>query len=280
MADSKNIIRSTDWIKNNLDDPDTVLLHIGAEKTEYQEGHLLNAVWADGYGDFTTERHGIRALVPEKNQIESTLGKMGILGKNGSQNIICMARDLSPWPYRAYWVLKYFGIENVSVAATSVLAMENNGLPTTTSETNTTEVLCEVRPANQGIIIDQESILAVSENQKPGLILDCRSSEEYLGLPGQHPAPRHGRIPGASHLNWEDLLDTDAKLLAAEQLVALYANSGIDGNIPVYPYCGGGIRSAVSWFVMSELFGWVNTKNYDGSWAEWSYLEHLPIETN
>ena len=75
------MIKSTNWIMDNLNDPDTVFLHIGAEKTEYQQGHLLNAVWADGYGDFTTERNGIRALVPEKNQIESTLGKMGILGK-------------------------------------------------------------------------------------------------------------------------------------------------------------------------------------------------------
>ena len=274
------MIKSTNWIMNNLNDPDTVFLHIGAEKTEYQEGHLLNAVWADGYDDFTTERNGIRALVPEKNQIESTLGKMGILGKNGSQNIICMARDVSPWPYRAYWVLKYFGVENVSVAASSVLAMEKNGLATPTFESNPTEVSCEVQPANQNIIIDQESILAVSENQKPGLILDCRSSEEYRGLPGQHPAARYGRIPGATHLNWEDLLDADGRLLDNEQLLALYTDSGVDGNTPVYPYCGGGIRSAVSWFVMSEILGWANTKNYDGSWAEWSHLEHLPIETN
>jgi thiosulfate/3-mercaptopyruvate sulfurtransferase len=265
---------------NNLDDPEIIFLHVGATKTEYHEGHLLKAVWADGYGDFTTERNGIRALAPEQQQLESTLGRMGILGKNGSQKIVCMARDISPWPYRAYWVLKYFGVENVSIAATSVAAMEKIGFPTTTSEIDTTQVICEVDSANQNIIVDQEDVLAVSNNQKTGLILDCRSSEEYLGLPGEHPATRYGRIPGASHLNWEDLLDEDAQLLDTEQLIALYAKSGVDGNTPVYPYCGGGIRSAVSWFVMSELLGWTNTKNYDGSWAEWSYLEHLPIEAN
>jgi thiosulfate/3-mercaptopyruvate sulfurtransferase len=280
MTNSNSAIASADWIMNNLDDPEIIFLHVGATKTEYHEGHLLKAVWADGYGDFTTERNGIRALAPEQQQLESTLGRMGILGKNGSQKIVCMARDISPWPYRAYWVLKYFGVENVSIAATSVAAMEKIGFPTTTSEIDTTQVICEVDSANQNIIVDQEDVLAVSNNQKTGLILDCRSSEEYLGLPGEHPATRYGRIPGASHLNWEDLLDEDAQLLDTEQLITLYAKSGVDGNTPVYPYCGGGIRSAVSWFVMSELLGWTNTKNYDGSWAEWSYLEHLPIEAN
>lgn len=280
MTEFKSAIAPTDWIMNNLNDPDTIFLHIGAKIAEYDEGHLMKAVWADGYEDFTTEREGIRALVPEKHQLESTLGRMGIFGKNGTQKIICMARDISPWPYRAYWVLKYFGVENVSVAAASVATMEKIGFPTTTSKLNTTTVCCELGAANQNIIINKEDVLAVSNNQKPGLILDCRSTEEYLGLPGQHPATRYGRIPGASHLNWEDLLDEDARLLNTEQLVSLYAKSGIDGNTPVYPYCGGGIRSAVSWFVMSELLGWANTKNYDGSWAEWSYLEHLPIETS
>ena len=280
MTNSNSAIAPADWIMNNLDDPEIVFLHVGAAKTEYHEGHLLKAVWADGYGDFTTERNGIRALVPEQQQFESTLGRMGILGKNGSQKIVCMARDTSPWPYRAYWVLKYFGVKNVSIAATSVIAMENIGFPTITSDIDTTQVICEVNSPDQNIIVDQEDVLAVSNNQKTGLILDCRSSEEYLGLPGEHPATRYGRIPGASHLNWEDLLDGDAQLLDTEQLISLYAKSGVDGNTPVYPYCGGGIRSAVSWFVMSELLGWANTKNYDGSWAEWSYLEHLPIEVN
>ena len=44
-------------------------------------------------------------------------------------------------------------------------------------------------------------------------------------------------------------------------------------------YCQSGVRSAHTTFVLTELLGFTNVKNYDGSWIEWSYHDHLPIET-
>ena len=39
-----------------------------------------------------------------------------------------------------------------------------------------------------------------------------------------------------------------------------------------------GERSSHTWFVLKELLGQQNVKNYDGSWTEYGSLIGVPIE--
>ena len=66
--------------------------------------------------------------------------------------------------------------------------------------------------------------------------------------------------------------------LNISRLIKLYADAGITDAEEIVTYCRIGERSSHSWFVLKELLGFKDVKNYDGSWTEYGSLVGVPIE--
>jgi len=111
-----------------------------------------------------------------------------------------------------------------------------------------------------------------------------RSPQEFSGelvaMPGyeQEGAQRAGHIPGAESVPWAQAVEQDGTFKPADELRELYSAKGVTGEEPVITYCRIGERAAHTWFVLHELLGIDDVKNYDGSWTEWGSMVGVPIE--
>jgi thiosulfate/3-mercaptopyruvate sulfurtransferase len=94
----------------------------------------------------------------------------------------------------------------------------------------------------------------------------------------QEGAQRSGHIPGAASVPWAQAVQEDGTFKTADDLRELYKSKGVIGRGPVIAYCRIGERSAHTWFVLHELLGESDVKNYDGSWTEWGNMVGVPIE--
>jgi thiosulfate/3-mercaptopyruvate sulfurtransferase len=94
----------------------------------------------------------------------------------------------------------------------------------------------------------------------------------------QEGAQRGGHIPGAASVPWAQAVQEDGTFKSADELRELYSSKGVTDGGPVIAYCRIGERSAHTWFVLHELLGEQDVKNYDGSWTEWGNMVGVPIE--
>ncbi len=240
----------------------------------YKQGHIPGAanVWVSDYAD-------ANGLVPSAERFAALLTKLGV--GNGDTVVLYADGDKHGPAYVAHfwWLLDMFGHTAVRTLDGGLEAWQAAGYPVLAEAPAAKPGDYRASAADKSKLATKEEVLAAVTSRDPAVvILDVRESVEYLGKESLG-APRKGRIPGAVWLYWGEALNADKTVKDAAELRELFAHKGITRDKTVITYCQAGVRAAHTTFVLHELLGYENVKNYAGSWLEWSRNKELPIET-
>jgi thiosulfate/3-mercaptopyruvate sulfurtransferase len=267
----------TAWVATHLENPQIRLVEVDVDTSAYEIGHIPGAVGWHWQRDL--QRQPVRDI-PSQREWEALLGRSGI----ANDTLVVLYGDNHNWfAAFAYWLFKLYGHANVRLmnGGRARWIGEARAVSQTTSWVTATGYRARrPNPAARAFRDDVARGLVAAEHA----LVDVRSPREYAGellapenLP-QEGAQRGGHIPGAHNVPWATAVADDGTFRSAGELRAIYDGAGITPDRAVITYCRIGERSAHTWFVLTELLGYPDVRNYDGSWTEWGSLIGAPIE--
>jgi len=271
-----DVLVDADWVENHLDDPGVVLVEVDEDTTAYDKGHIRNAIKLDWKQDL---QDPVRRDFVDRHGFEQLLSERGI---SNDDTVVLYGGNNNWFAAYAYWYFRLYGHRNVKLL--------DGGRKKWELESREMVTAVPQRPRTSYQASEQDSSLRAMRDEVVDSIgkrnlVDVRSPDEFTGkllapahLP-QEQAQRAGHIPTAKNVPWSKAANDDGTFKSDDALRALYeGEAGLDFGKDTIAYCRIGERSAHTWFVLHELLGQPNVKNYDGSWTEYGSLVGVPIE--
>ena len=270
----ESVLVSADWVAQHVDDPAVVLVEVDEDTAAYGKNHIRNAIRLDWKADL---QDPVRRDFIDRRQFEALLSARGV----GNDHTVVLYGGNNNWfAAYAYWYFKLYGHRDVRLldGGRKTWELESRELVTDTPTRPTTQYTASGPDLSIRAFRD-EVILAIGVNN----LVDVRSPDEFAGrllapahLP-QEQSQRGGHIPTARNIPWSKAANDDGTFRSDDDLRTLYLDAGVDLTTDTIAYCRIGERSAHTWFVLHELLGVDNVKNYDGSWTEYGSLVGVPI---
>ena len=271
---------SAEWLAAHRDDPRVRLVEIAGTGQEdmqlYNAGHIPGATcwwWKDALWD------SHRRDFPGPERFAALCSANGI----GNDTTVVFYGEGIQFGLYAWWVYTYCGHRNAAVLDGGRYRWVKEGRPLTQDVPETAPVPYRAVQRREAMRLSYRDVLA-GLGRADRVLLDGRSPEEYQGLRVNTPegpdvgAVRYGRIPGARHIYFQDLLNEDKTFRSAAELSALMRSLGVDHGREVVTYCRMSHRATVLYFTLVELLGHASVRVYDGSWTECGNLVGVPVE--
>ncbi|MGW9198014.1 sulfurtransferase [Micromonospora chersina] len=265
---------SAEWAEKNIDAPGVVFVEVDEDTSAYDTGHIAGAVKLDWRTDL---QDPVRRDFVNQAQFSELLSARGI----GNDDTVILYGGNNNWfAAYAYWYFKLYGHRDVKLLDGGRKKWELDARPLVT---DTVE-----RPATQYVAQAPDTSIRAFRDEVVDAIgtknlVDVRSPDEYAGrllapahLP-QEQAQRAGHVPTAISVPWSRAANEDGTFKSDDELRKIYADAGLDDSRETIAYCRIGERSSHTWFVLQELLGHRNVKNYDGSWTEYGSLVGVPV---
>ncbi|MEW2141409.1 sulfurtransferase [Micromonospora vinacea] len=265
---------SAEWAEKNLDAPGVVFVEVDEDTSAYETGHIAGAIKIDWKTDLQDQ---VRRDFVNKTQFEALLSERGI---SNDDTVILYGGNNNWFAAYAYWYFKLYGHRDVKLLDGGRKKWELDARPLVTDAVS--------RPATQYVAQEPDTTIRAFRDEVVDAIgtknlVDVRSPDEFAGrllapahLP-QEQAQRAGHIPTAISVPWSKAANEDGTFRSDDELRKIYGDAGLDDGKETIAYCRIGERSSHTWFVLQELLGHRNVKNYDGSWTEYGSLVGVPV---
>ena len=272
-----DVLVDADWAEAHLDDPKIVFVEVDEDVSAYDGGHITGAVRLD----WTSELQQ-----PEARDIidAADFGKLLSAKGIGNDDTVVLYGGNNNWfAAYAYWQFKLYGHADVRLLDGGRKKWELDGRELSKEVADRPTTTYSAEDPDLSIRAFRDEVVAAIGSRN---LVDVRSPDEFSGkikapahLP-QEQSQRAGHIPTAINIPWSKAAADDGTFKADDDLAKLYADEGYDESTPTIAYCRIGERSSHTWFVLHELLGKSDVKNYDGSWAEYGSLVGVPVQND
>jgi thiosulfate/3-mercaptopyruvate sulfurtransferase len=278
MSRRDEVLVTTDWVVERGGEPAYRLVEVDEDTEAYAGGHIAGAIawhWRHDLHD------AVRRDFLDPDGLKALLARSGV----GPDTTVVLYGGNNNWfATYAYWLLRYLGFDRVKLVDGGYKKWELEGKPLTIEEP-------QVAPADPGPLQPvrhehrafRDDALAHQAGAGKAMV-DVRSPAEFSGevlapphLP-QEQAQVPGHIPSAANVPWATAARDDGSFKSDEELMQIYGNVGVTPDKDVIAYCRIGERSSHTWFVLHEILGYPNVRNYDGSWTEYGSMVGVPVE--
>ena len=270
------VLVSTDWGAEHLDDPNVRIVESDEDVLLYDMGHIPGAINLDWHTDLQDQ---VKRDFLDRAGFEELMRKNGI----GNDTTVVFYGDRNNWyATYTYWLFKYFGHNNARVMNGGRAKWEAEDRPMSRDVPSYPKTTYTAQEPDERIRAYRDDVLKQVESGAPALV-DVRSVPEYTGevlhMAGyaQEGAQRGGHVLGAKSIPWATAANEDGTFKSPDQLREIYGGKGITPDRNVIAYCRIGERSSHTWFVLRELLGYPDVRNYDGSWTEWGSMVGVPV---